>query len=153
MSCSDVRPRLAEHLYGDLEGAERAAVERHLEACAACRAELEQIARTRHALDAWRPIEVPVEVHLEVTQPEEAASAAPKTPGPVQRFIARSRGAAERCVAGARAKAACMKPRVKDAARDAGKQCRKRGAAALASMANGMQKQADKLATPTGKAS
>ena len=41
--------------YGELEGAERTEVERHVHACAACRQALEELALIREALDA-RPV-------------------------------------------------------------------------------------------------
>jgi len=40
MNCADLR--LDEYLDGELAEADRAAAERHLESCAACRAELER---------------------------------------------------------------------------------------------------------------
>jgi hypothetical protein len=46
---------LAAYLYGECDGAERAAVEAHLGVCAACAAELASLGATRSALASWAP--------------------------------------------------------------------------------------------------
>ena len=46
---------LAGYLYGEADPAERAVIEAHLAACAACAAELAALGATRSALAAWTP--------------------------------------------------------------------------------------------------
>jgi hypothetical protein len=52
MTCADCRDLLPLHLYGDSSDADRRLADAHLSGCAACRAELAALARTRGALDA-----------------------------------------------------------------------------------------------------
>jgi len=54
---------LVTYLYGEAGPAERAAFERHLEECAACRRELEAFKRVRDDLNGWQ---VPFVPHLEI---------------------------------------------------------------------------------------
>jgi hypothetical protein len=52
-TCSEARGELPALLYGDVDPAERALLEGHVEACASCRAELERLGEARQALDQW----------------------------------------------------------------------------------------------------
>jgi anti-sigma factor RsiW len=54
MSCETVREKLYDYLFDLLDGEERAAVEAHLEACPGCRKALEQAAREKDLLGAWK---------------------------------------------------------------------------------------------------
>ena len=51
--CND--EQLVSYLYGELEEADRAAFEQHLQGCAACRQEAAGLQRTRQHLGAWAP--------------------------------------------------------------------------------------------------
>jgi anti-sigma factor RsiW len=55
MKCNEIRDLLPLHLYGDVNDAERAAVESHLATCDECRAELAALAAVRKGLDAPIP--------------------------------------------------------------------------------------------------
>lgn len=61
MNCHELRDLLPLHLYGDLNDAERAAIDAHLSECPACRAELVVLGAVRKALDA--PPEVRVDIN------------------------------------------------------------------------------------------
>src|SRR5579859_6182208 len=52
MTCADYRDLLPLHLYGDLSDSDRENVDAHLAVCAACRAELAALERTRAALNS-----------------------------------------------------------------------------------------------------
>jgi hypothetical protein len=52
MNCAQVRERLPGLLYGDLDGAEAAEVEKHRTGCPACQKESASLERLRRALDA-----------------------------------------------------------------------------------------------------
>src|SRR5262245_28463265 len=52
MTCTEVRPMLPAHVYGDLSDADAAAVARHLRDCPNCRAESAALDQVRLALDA-----------------------------------------------------------------------------------------------------
>ena len=58
--CEKVREDLPALHYGDLEGAERASIERHLGECAPCRAALEAVRETAAGLDRI-PVPVPTD--------------------------------------------------------------------------------------------
>lgn len=64
----DRGPDLVAYLYGEASPAEAADIERHLQACAACRAELEGFRLTRAALQSWEMDAVAPRVQL-VIQP------------------------------------------------------------------------------------
>ena len=51
LSCEEAKSRLSAHLDGELSGEERRELEAHLEACAACRAELEVLRRLDKAFE------------------------------------------------------------------------------------------------------
>jgi hypothetical protein len=55
MSCEEVRPKLGEFLVGALEGAASAEVERHLEVCHGCSAELAELQRLEGILWGIEP--------------------------------------------------------------------------------------------------
>lgn len=62
MNCSDVVNQLPELLYGELEGQDLQAVERHLADCAACMAEYTSLRRTMELLDRWPAVESNLDV-------------------------------------------------------------------------------------------
>lgn len=70
--------RIVDYLYGELDGAGARAFEGHLEACAACRAEIAGLEVTRERIAAWAPDE-PAEagLGLRVVRDAERASPAP----------------------------------------------------------------------------
>jgi len=53
VNCNDVRERLVNLLYDELEAAERTEVKRHLDACGGCAEEIASLRGTLAALDAW----------------------------------------------------------------------------------------------------
>ncbi len=55
---------LVTYLYDEATGAERAAFEQHLDACAACRRELHAFERVRHDLSVWQ---LPLAPRVEIT--------------------------------------------------------------------------------------
>ncbi len=66
MRCEEIRERLVELLYGELDSTPEAAeVRAHVRSCAACGRELKELAGARTALGLWpdepllRPVEVP----------------------------------------------------------------------------------------------
>ncbi|HEV3144260.1 MAG TPA: zf-HC2 domain-containing protein [Gemmataceae bacterium] len=59
MQCSDARPLLPLHVYGDVAASERAALEEHLAECPACRQELAAFRTLREQLSAV-PVPSPV---------------------------------------------------------------------------------------------
>jgi Putative zinc-finger len=62
---------LAGYLYGEVDAAERAAIEAHLAICAACSAELAGLGATRSALASWAPPEA--ELGFQIVAREPAA--------------------------------------------------------------------------------
>src|SRR3954469_7930792 len=67
---------LVAYLYDDIDSAARAAFERHLIGCGACRAELEGLGAVRTELGVWLPPE-----HSGRFTFESAAAPAPRTQG------------------------------------------------------------------------
>ena len=55
MTCDEIRDLLPLHLYGDVNDAERAAVEAHLATCGECRAELAALAAVEYR--GWLVVE------------------------------------------------------------------------------------------------
>ncbi len=53
MTCPDVRARLVDLLYGELDEVDRAAVNGHLEPCADCRAAWSEVRSVASVLDRW----------------------------------------------------------------------------------------------------
>lgn len=53
----DCREELTAYLYDECDAAERLRFERHLETCASCRFELEELQQVRGALGQWAPPE------------------------------------------------------------------------------------------------
>ena len=66
MQCTDIRDRLSLLVDGDLPETERAAVEDHLVACAACRGLRHDLERVRRAAATLGPIDPPDHVWLQV---------------------------------------------------------------------------------------
>ncbi|MEA3403277.1 MAG: zf-HC2 domain-containing protein [Armatimonadota bacterium] len=66
MRCTEVRARLAEYQLGALDEAESAAVERHLQSCPECRAELEALERLDALLEPMERVEAPAGLWAEV---------------------------------------------------------------------------------------
>lgn len=62
MDCREVRDKLAEYQLGGLAETERAALAGHLVGCAACRAELEALARLDDLLSPMTPLTAPTEL-------------------------------------------------------------------------------------------
>jgi len=62
MSCSQIRPRLAEFVYGDLARPEAREVEVHLRSCPACRKEQTALAGVRRLLDCGGTVLVPADL-------------------------------------------------------------------------------------------
>ena len=52
MNCKEVKPELVAYLDGELQDSIRSDVEAHLESCAACRAERENLASTLRSLES-----------------------------------------------------------------------------------------------------
>ncbi len=61
MNCTDARAVLPLHVYGDLPPADAAALDAHLQGCAACRAEHAALRRVRGLLDAVPPADAAVD--------------------------------------------------------------------------------------------
>ena len=53
MNCSDARGEFVSLLYGELDEASRASLERHLDSCSSCRDECDANRRTLKLLDRW----------------------------------------------------------------------------------------------------
>lgn len=62
IDCREVRNKLTEYQLGGLEESERAALADHLVGCAACRAELEALARLDDLLSPMTPLTAPTEL-------------------------------------------------------------------------------------------
>jgi hypothetical protein len=69
MNCDEVRGELPGLLYGELDAETRAAVERHLDSCPACRAEREAHQQTASLLDRWPEPEPPMMPPILATPP------------------------------------------------------------------------------------
>jgi hypothetical protein len=54
--CNEIKNKLVEYVYDELDGAERAAVEEHLKACAECRAELDRLRKAHGLLSTLKPV-------------------------------------------------------------------------------------------------
>ncbi len=59
MDHEQVRERLSDYIEGELSEQERAAVEKHLETCQACRAEADALAQTLSLLSSLSPVQAP----------------------------------------------------------------------------------------------
>ncbi len=57
--CNPYRERLGTHAAGMLDEPERAALERHWDACEVCRGEVQAARRTRSELDVWQEADLP----------------------------------------------------------------------------------------------
>lgn len=53
MRCRRVRGQLTHYIYGELNPAKALSLQRHLEACPGCHAELSSLERAFEALEAW----------------------------------------------------------------------------------------------------
>jgi anti-sigma factor RsiW len=60
--CDQYREKLGAYAAGMLDEPERAALERHLDACEVCRGEVQAARRTWSELDAWREADLPVDL-------------------------------------------------------------------------------------------
>ncbi len=74
MLCPSCQAQMLEHLYDLLDPAERQAMQEHLDACAACRAELEKVRGQQNLLAAAARMEFAA-VHFAAPAPQEAAPA------------------------------------------------------------------------------
>ncbi|MFI5178901.1 MAG: zf-HC2 domain-containing protein [Vicinamibacterales bacterium] len=92
MTCRDVEPRLSQFVDADLTADERAAVSRHLEGCAACRALVDDLTRVRDAARGLGPIPPPDHIWLEIAGQirlgDRPTPAAVPAPSPARRSAA-----------------------------------------------------------------
>ncbi len=73
MPCTQWNDEWVAHLYGEVEPAERQAIDRHLAGCAACRATLSELQSSRDSLRGAAP-EIAVEPRVLVLRPPPLAS-------------------------------------------------------------------------------
>ena len=89
MSCLTVRECLPEHALGVLSQAERPAVDRHLEWCAACRKEASELQRAAATLAySVAPAEPPVELEARVVEAVRSAAGRRRASAPRRSRIA-----------------------------------------------------------------
>lgn len=83
MNCHEANPRLGELIDGELRADERAAVERHVDECAACRTEAQALRTFATRLAEPEDVAVPTEELWEAIESRLEAGAGPSRPAAV----------------------------------------------------------------------